>query len=163
MLKQFIVWLVTKFLTVRDIAQLVVDNGFKESPRLIIDRLYNVAHSSKDARPFDSFERVAAKKLSETDLSGSLFITVLFALQAKLMCCASNHCQETEYKEFFRKVNVIKQHTNPLKVRKDLYELVRKETFFGNELDITLAANVLQHSYIDPEIITKFLTTGASK
>ncbi|ABY63105.1 hypothetical protein ST201phi2-1p278 [Pseudomonas phage 201phi2-1] len=158
MFKQFILWLVTKLLTPRDRLQLVVDDGFLANPRRTIDNLYHVAHSNKHGVKFESFDRVSAKRLSEFDISGSVYIAVLFALHDKLIACTGGSCFEEEVRNFFHKVNTIKGHGNRLKVSKDLFELVRKETLFANEQDINLVAHVLQHQYIDTEATTKFLT-----
>lgn len=163
MFKSFILWLVTKFLTPRERLQLVVEDGFVKDPRRIINNLYHLAHSNVKNKTLVPFDRVAAKALSEYDLSGNVFVTVLFALKQKLFRCGSDECAGDDYREFFRKVNIIKDHSNRLKVTKDLTNLIISETTFGTEQDITLVVNVLQHQYLDPEIIAKFLTVGETK
>ncbi len=163
MFKRIVLWLVIKFLTPRDRLQLVVDDGFLNSPRHTIDNLYHVAHSNRKGKAFESFDRLAAKRLSEIDVSGSMFIVTLFALRAKLITCPDPNCAGDEYRNFFREVNIIKEHNNRLKVSKDLIELVRKETLFDNDKDITLMAHVLQHNDIDPDTVTAFFTDGESK
>lgn len=163
MFKSFILWLVTKFLTARERLQLVVKDGFADDPRRVINNLYHLAHSDGKGKTLVPFDRIAAKALSEYDLSGNVYVTVLFALKQKLYRCGSEQCEGNDYLEFFRKVNIIKDHSNRLKVTKDLTNLIISETTFGTDQDVALVVNVLQHQYLDPEIIAKFLTAGESK
>lgn len=163
MFKKFILWLVVKFLTPRERLQLVVNDNFADNPRRVIDNLYHLTHSDPKTKTFEPFARVAAKALAEYDLSGNVYVTVLYALKQKLFRCRSENCEVYDYLEFFRKVNIIKDHSNRLKVTKDLTNLIISETTFGTEQDITLVVNVLQHQYLDPEIIAEFLTAGESK
>lgn len=163
MFKKFILWLVVKFLTPRERLQLVVNDNFADNPRRVIDNLYHLTHSDIKTKTFEPFARVAAKALAEYDLSGNVYVTVLYALKQKLFRCPVAQCASDDYLEFFRKVNIIKDHSNRLKVTKDLTNLIISETTFGTEQDITLVVNVLQHQYLDPEIIAKFLTAGESK
>lgn len=159
MLKQFITWLVTKFLTKRETFALIVDRWFVESPRGAIELLYHIAYRSEAKHAIVPFDTIAAKKLTEGSLANNVYIATLLSLKTQLLHCSAKGCDESAFKEFFREVARIKDQSSVLKVRKELIDHVRKNTLYVVQGDINLAAHVLQESYIDPEIITTFLTT----
>lgn len=147
MLKQFIIWLVTKFLAEKDIIALIANKGFTENPRATIESLYRRVYDSGNGQSIIPFDTVAAQKISEGDLAGNVYIAVLMSLKTHLC----------NYSEFFNEVARIKGQSSVLKVKKELIELVRSNTAYTLDSDIALVAHVMQESYINPVVITEFL------
>lgn len=165
MLKRLIMWLVKKLFTPMDIAKVAANADFIENPLRVINRLYHAAYSTEQVQQTGilPFEYVAAKRLSEHDLPGSIYIVVLLALQNRLIYCVPGACRPEDYEAFFNKVNTIKTNSNYLKVRKELTDLVCKETLFTDESDMTLVVSVLQQLPINPKLASTFITTGSLK
>lgn len=159
MLKQFITWLVTKFLTKRETFALIVDRWFVESPRGAIELLYHIAYRTETKRTIVPFDTLAATKVAEASLVNNVYMAVLLALKKKLIICASKECREAEVRTFFAEAERIKQHSSVLKVRKELFDHVRKQTLFTDERDIALVAHVLQDTYTHVEAASKFITS----
>ena len=158
MLKKFITWLVIKFLSKRETFALIVDRWFVESPRGAIELLYHIAYLSDAKSTIVPFDTIAAKKTAEGSLADNVYVATLLSLKKHFINCGDKDCDEAGIKEFFREVVRIKNQSSVLKVRKELIDHVRKNTLYVTEADVTLAAHVLQESYIDPEIIAVFLT-----
>lgn len=158
MLKRFIVWLVTKFLSKRDTMSLIVDRWFVDDPRAVINYLYHLAYSSETERTIVPFDRIAAKKMTEGVFFGNIYVAVLLKIKEQLIRCGAKECEESDFKEFFIEVARIKEQKSVLKVRKELADHVRRATALDNLEDIDLVTTVLQNALINPATIAKFLT-----
>jgi len=159
MLKQFILWLVTKFLTSKELYQYVAKQDFLDSPGRAINHLYTAAYDLKPAKPVKSFDLLNAEYAVANGYRDSVFVMSLVVIRDRLIACSHHECSEEAYKAFFIKVTQLKVHHSALKVRKDLTKLVRDETTLVSEHDIDLVVHVLQNNFIHPEATTKFITT----
>lgn len=154
MLVNIILWLVNKYLTKRQIFSYIADRWLSNSPYGTVEYLYD---AGPDISP-DFRDRIAAHRLVENNhfISASLKL-VLEYLRDRVNSCGDSDCEEADTLEFFRKVNIAKNHKSHLKVRKDLFDLVQRETTVTDMLAVEMIAAILENVVIDPTKAVEYL------
>lgn len=159
MFERFILWLVTKFVSVRKLTEYYVNTRFIKDPKGHIETLFHYAHTVGD-RPkgFPSLQQVMLYHLHKRfTLSELAYLHALATIKKEITRCYDPSCEEDMVHTFLQQVELIKEHPNHLKVRKELIDLVRKYFFLMNEPDQVALASILQQHWLNPESATAYI------
>lgn len=163
MFKRLLLWLVTRFLTIRDISGYVVKHAFLKNPTWVVQEMINQGnklHTPPNGFPKSMTQFSANALLHHLGYSGSLYILTLLKIK-EYVCYCSPDCNEEALTKFFKDVQAIKEeNANPLKLRKELTGYIianLKMAGYSETIDIV---NVLTQQHLHQESAVKFLTTG---